>query len=521
MKLDILFAIILLSPVTFADWPQASGPNSSFSATEPAPTSWSVVRNENIVWRVTKRETGQSTPVIVGENLFYSTMAEVEADSKIGSDTIAFCADAKTGKTRWSRPIKATYMSKLSGCFGDHSAPPAVCDGERVVFVNSGGAIHCFDLDGNEMWKKTDSLSVARGLPFHLDGKLIYTRQGYPPDENGRFDVKGTLPKEKWTQLQALDMKTGQEIWLSDCGVNMGNAVMPQQLNDGTQVAVVGRGGGHNPPEKPLGISMIDLASGKTRWTLPLDGFAATQSYRVRDNKVHVFNRGNMVTVDAISGKVEGTVSQTDNVSVCKRIDDVYSTVTETIAPSKSRTVTQTSNLLVGRYHFFRHYKLPYLGRIDVETGAVEYLELPTQLVRVAGKDDRLAWFKPAPAQPKTEGKKGKKDKGPKVEKASLIPNDMKNSRGHVVMGDNRSTGSGWGHIAAVTPTVAGDNLYLPVMSGTVYVIKWNAEKMDNKAVIAINDLGPAGESYCRAGLSISNGRIYTQTIKELICIGM
>ena len=40
-----------------------------------------------------------------------------------------------------------------------------------------------------------------------------------------------------------------------------------------------------------------------------------------------------------------------------------------------------------------------------------------------------------------------------------------------------------------------GDHLYVPVMNGTVYVIKWNAAKLDASAVVAINDLGMVGKS--------------------------
>ena len=171
--------------------------------------------------------------------------------------------------------------------------------------------------------------------------------------------------------------------------------------------------------------------------------------------------------------------------------------------------ITQTSNLLVGPYHYFRSYTRPYLGRVQVETGAVEYLELPLQLSRVSGKPDAFHWF----VEPK-----GKKE--PQLKDQAIAKNEVKNSRGFVVMGDKRSTGNGWGHIAAPTPSVAGPNLYVPVMNSTVYVIDWNAGKLDEKAIVAINDLGPAGQSYTRASLFFDGGRTFAHTIRELICIG-
>jgi hypothetical protein len=106
------------------------------------------------------------------------------------------------------------------------------------------------------------------------------------------------------------------------------------------------------------------------------------------------------------------------------------------------------------------------------------------------------------------------------MEAQTIVPNEMKNSRGLVVFDDKRSTGNGWGHIGSPSPSVAGDNLYIPTMNGTVYVIDWDAETLDEKAVVAISDLGLAGKSYQRGSLSFANGKIFAHTIQELICIG-
>ena len=98
-------------------------------------------------------------------------------------------------------------------------------------------------------------------------------------------------------------------------------------------------------------------------------------------------------------------------------------------------------------------------------------------------------------------------------------PNDMKNSRGFVVMGDARSRHSGWGHHASQVPTVIGNRIFVPVMNGTVYVIDAITDKLDQQAIIAINDLGEVGTSYNRASLSFANGRLFAHTIREIICI--
>ncbi len=50
-------------------------------------------------------------------------------------------------------------------------------------------------------------------------------------------------------------------------------------------------------------------------------------------------------------------------------------------------------------------------------------------------------------------------------------------------------------------------------------MIDWNADSLDRKAVVDINDLGPVGESYHRASIAIADGRLFAHTIRELICI--
>lgn len=507
-----LLATALAGLTAHADsnWPQAAGPNNSFAVKSSAPVSWSVVKQQNIAWKLTLPETGQSTPVIVDGKIFFTTLMPVQEDSTLGKDIVAWCVDANTGKVLWKRPLPGKHPLRLSGCFSDSSAPPAVCDGERVVFVNASGGITCFDLNGNPIWQR-DTLSVGRTLPFLHDGNFIFTRQIYPPEPSGNFPHKyKDSPLEMWTQLHAINIETGKDVWTSSCGINMGNAVVPQELNDGQAVVVVGRGGGHGPPEKPDGISLVNLKDGSTKWTLPLEKFMSTMSYRIRDNLVHLFHDGAHLSVDALTGKIKRTSSIMSGVRITAREENSYTTSKASIPDGKKpREITQTSNLLVGRYHYFRSYTRPYLGRVDVENGAVEYLELPLQLARFGDQPDRLQWY----VAPKTK-------KDPQMKDQSIAANDMKNSRGFVVFGDKRSKQNGWGHIAAATPSVAGPNLYVPVMNGTVYVIHWNAKQLDEKAVVAINDLGPAGRSFHRAGISFANGRAYAHTIRELICIG-
>jgi acetyl esterase/lipase len=510
-------------------WAQGSGPTANFHLQDvEAPTTWSVVHDENIRWKVTLPETGQSTVIVHGDRLFFTTLKEVTEDSDLGQDIVAWCCSTETGKTIWKREIAGEHPLRLSGCFSDSSSPPPVTDGRRVCFFNASGTIKCFDLDGREIWTYK-AMAVGRAQPFLTqDGSIVFIKQTYMPDGKGHFTHEHKdAPVKQWTQLQAVNIKTGKVRWTSQCGSNMGCVPVPHTLSDGRNVILVGRGGGHSPPEKPEGVSMIDARDGSTLWTLALPGFMSTMTLNIANDQALIFHAGDHLWVDTATGKITRRVSFVEDVTVKARIDAKFQTRKETVdIGKKTRAIIQQSNVLVGDYHYFRSYTKPWLGRIHVKTGAVEFLQLPVQIVREPEATDIYLWtaedvpkpVKPAVADPKPNRKR--KPSGLPITKWMYRPNDMKNSRGFVVMGDARSKGNGWGHHASAIPTAIGDYLYVPVMTGTVYVIDWKAKALDEKAIVAINDLGRAGESWTRSSISWSNGRLFARTIRELICIG-
>jgi len=503
-------------------WPQGAGVAADFTASGSAPTTWSVVHNRNIRWQRVLPETGQSTVTVHGNRLFLTTNREVRQDSALGTDIVAWCCDASTGKVFWSQPVPGKHPLRLSGCFSDSTGPPAVTDGEHVCFFNASGRISCFDMEGQQLWSQ-EVMAVGRSQPFLLNGSVVFIRQKYMPDGKGHFTHEHkNAGREMWTQLQALDLKTGQVTWTSRCGVNMGCVPIPHKLPDGRQVILVGRGGGHSPPEKPEGVSMIDATDGSTLWTLPLPGFMSTMTLNIHDKSALIFHGGEHLCVDVNTGRITQRVSFVTDVPVRTHTEQGYVTHTRTTAAGKKkRMIIQQSNILAGDWHYFRHYTQPWLGRIHVPSGRVEYLQLPVQLLREAGRKDRLLWDAsgiPADWLPERTGKNA--DRPLPITQWAFHQNDMRNSRGFTVMGDARSRGNGWGHHAGAIPTVIGDCLYVPIMSGTVYVLKWNAARLDENAVVAINDLGPTGQAWTRASLSAADGRLYAHTIRSLICIG-
>jgi hypothetical protein len=126
----------------------------------------------------------------------------------------------------------------------------------------------------------------------------------------------------------------------------------------------------------------------------------------------------------------------------------------------------------------------------------VEYLELPAQMMasKKSRADDVMLWGKGNPN------------------------NKPLNASGFAV-GNKGHTGIGSGHISAASPTRIGQYLFIPVVTGTVYVIDTKVEHLSPESLVAVNDLGLGGETWSLASLSYADGKIYAHTMKEIICI--
>jgi len=509
--------VLLLAGLAYAqNWPQAGGPNGNFIIEDAqAPAQWSVALDENIAWKTPLPELGQSSVAIWEDKLFFTINKPVQEDTVLGKDIIAYCASAKDGSIIWTREIKGEYPLKIASSWGDSSGLPAVTDGKRVAFFNASGAIECFDMEGNRVWRR-EALSAYRGTPFLIDNKLIYMQMNWPPDEKGGYPhPKEELPFSDWTQVQAVDFKSGEPIWSTKCGGNIGSQPMPLKLEDGRDVFLVGRGGGHAPPEKPLGVSLVDARDGSEIWKLPIESYECRQTMPIYQGHALVIHDEEHWWVDIETGKVARKVSLLENVTVRKKKGTRWVTQRMSLEANPRSEKTDQSNLLVGRYHYFRSYIYNYLGRVNMDTGKVEYLQLPVSMMRRPDCPDEFIWSEnDLPSSPEklfnvpTE-----------ISHWTFKPNRMESAGGHKLLGDIRSQGNGWGHFAAQIPTAIGDHLYVPIMNGMVYVIDWNAKVLDEKALVSINDLGPIGEAWTRSNITYSNGKLFAQTIRELVCI--
>ena len=241
------------------NWPQAGGPEGTWVARGPAaPTEWSVASGKNIRWRTPLPNGGQSGIAVWGDRIFLTTFAEGEKG--FSSKILGLAVDAKTGKILWQRPIDGTVKSPMLYAFSDSTTPTPVTDGKQVWFFNASGRIACFTWDGKPVWQH-DYQPWGEPYPFNKQHEPILFRDlilNVEPLDGGA--------KPGWNYLRALDKKTGATKWIAEDATTAYNTARIGKRADGSVAVLHGRGGWHDVPERPVGLSLTNILDGKTLW---------------------------------------------------------------------------------------------------------------------------------------------------------------------------------------------------------------------------------------------------------------
>lgn len=191
-----LLLSLLLAPcslLTAANWPMWRGPNGDGTCEESGlPEKWSA--SENVVWKTPLPDRGNSTPVVWGDKVFVTQSIEKEGGR------LLLCFDRTSGKQLWQSGTtwKEPELTHATNPFC--SASPAT-DGERVIVSFASAGVFCFDINGQELWKRTDL-----GRQHHIWG------YGSSPVIAGDRVFLNFGPGEN-TVLYCFDKKTGKTLW--------------------------------------------------------------------------------------------------------------------------------------------------------------------------------------------------------------------------------------------------------------------------------------------------------------------
>ena len=517
----VLFQCICQQTQADDNWHQPAGPNGNWQVDGTPPIKWSVTRNENIRWRTPLPEAGQSGVTIWGKRVFVTTHVPIKSleEKSAVTDIIGFCMNADTGKILWKVTLPGTAFISLAGGFTDGTVFAPITDGEHVWFFNRCGSMGCYDMSGKKVWlrewKPRFKHNNRQAEPYLVGNTILYVevankehgskiQKWAAPGKKSKSTAvpKGIDEKEVWTYLHGIDKRTGKVLWRENVGTVIHNTPVVGRTANGKLAVSHARGGPHAPFEKPAGQSLTSLApgeEGKTLWSTDLKRYDPSFASHWNEKHVFGFQNGHHIVLDTASGKIlrEQPLYKGATVWRFETKTKKWQKATDVaIRAGKGHPNTNQANIAVGNWHWFLSHNVHYLGRVNAETGIVEYLELPAQLMPDAKtrKNDVLLW-------------------------ENGNPKNLPLNAGGFAVGDKGDEGTGWGHISAASPTLVGRYLFLPVVTGTVYVIDTKVKELNPEALVAVNDLGPGGATWTLSTVTYANQRLYAHTMKEIICI--
>lgn len=554
---------LLTSCTAPARWPSAGGPDGSWQTCERAPVQWSVARDEHVVWRTPLPEGGQSGIAVWGDRLFLTTLRPwptADRDKpKFGRDVTGYCLDARTGAILWQCSLAGRIDCPYHYAYSDASTPTPICDGEHVFFFAASGAMGCWTLTGECVWQRQwTPWSEQDGYPFNKQfepidvGDCVLNVEPLDAGDPRAASHKG------WNFLRAIDKRDGHTRWIADDATTTYDTPVLGRTRGGTLAVLHGRGGWHGVPETPVGLSLTAAAgpqAGHTLWrfvaatdadgkslaaagtlgaptwqALYVQHWDAQHAYWFVHNPVE-----SHLVLDALDGTLLRTQSLVEHVD-WRRFDPATQryvlhadcNLRELVDPAPRMHFDPAqhvlvvhpawhSNLVVGPWHWFlcstahgrneganasrprkRGIAGPShcVGRVHVRTGKVEYLELPVDVERAPGAPDRFVWGL--------------------ARRTTTV-----NSRGLDTAQEDRSRTDGW-QIPAFwgSPIAAGGVIYWTTTLGITYALDANATVLDEHALLAVNDLGPSGQTWTLDTPSVAGGRLYHRTLREVLCIG-
>ncbi len=489
-------------------WPEHRGPQRNYHLTTQIeyPTIWSVATNKNIRWRMPLPETGHSGVAVWGDRLFLTCFRKLTAEDygpkgTWVAETRGYCLAADTGMILWNCNLPGQRPNQVNGTFTDSTTPTPVTDGKHVWFVNAGGFMACHTMDGKRVWEKEFEVrtkhSAKQFQPFLHGGNIYYAMMRDASDPNRRPQTaidydKNSTTGWPWMHVRCFDALTGQPTGIMPEGISVHSKGALGVFN-GETVLLHAKGGGHRPPEKPYGIGLSRLNTAQDLiWERP--GLSFEGTHFVDEKYAYCFDKDDFVVLRLATGETVKRirVRGTGSVIMFDESSNRYQQPADASTLDPRHLLTHRSNIGIGRYHFFMGGQPGILGRIDVETDEVCYLQVPVQVV-VENGTKKYSW---------SEFKSG----------------DVTGS-GFVVKGDKRRLSHGFGHISAATPIVVNHHIYFSTVLGTVYVIDATTERFDENSLVAVNDLGLPGETWTLSPFAAAGGRLYHRTAKELICI--
>lgn len=247
-----VFALLLGTAVSAANWPQWRGPDLNGVSPETGlPRSWSPT--DGIAWKLPMPSRSGATPIVWGDMVFLNVATE-----EFTGDLELWAIDRRTQAVAWKKHLAG---GNKQGRKQNMSSPSPVTDGRTVWAMTGVGVLKAFDFTGNEKWARDFQADYgAFGLnweyassPLLLDGDLIVpVLHGMKTDDPSYvLRIDGATGKTEWKVERPTDaIRESPDAYTT-----------PALVTRGSSKEVVITGGdivtGHDP------------ATGKEIWRVP------------------------------------------------------------------------------------------------------------------------------------------------------------------------------------------------------------------------------------------------------------
>ncbi|MEM7810246.1 MAG: PQQ-binding-like beta-propeller repeat protein [Planctomycetota bacterium] len=194
----ILASLGLTTATADSPWPHWRGPSQNGVADGPAPTRWS--RTENVLWRTPLPGAAGSTPIVVADRIFLTTL---------DGQTLRLLCYSTAGEELWTRKL-GSGNKNARGDEGNFASPSPVTDGEYVYAFVGTGELAAYSVEGKRRWhvdlqRRFGRFEIQFGMsssPVVHDGKLLVALL------HGDGD-----PGTREATVAALDTATGETVW--------------------------------------------------------------------------------------------------------------------------------------------------------------------------------------------------------------------------------------------------------------------------------------------------------------------
>ena len=337
----LLAALILLSGLTVSaeesgqdpkpqvNWPDWRGPTADGRSDATAlPLNWS--EEKNIVWKTPIHDSGYSTPVVWGDQIWLTTATED------GGTLYAVCVDLNTGGVVHDIEVFHPSEPQHINPNNSYATPSAVVEEGRVyVHYGTHGTACLNSKTGDVLWRRDDlncdHMQGPVSSPILFDDLVIVHLEG--------VDVQF---------IAALDKKTGAKVWRYDRPRELYEGVEPLYLLKAYHTPVIVEVDGK--PQMLSNGGMMgtshDPRTGKEIWRV-IYRDDSTISRIVSGHGIHFINTGGSPDAPHLWAVREGGVGDvTETHVVWKHTEDMPLKVSPVLVGDLLYTLTDRGILM-------------------------------------------------------------------------------------------------------------------------------------------------------------------------------